>query len=92
MAMEYHKPGTPIRAKEQALNFACSFLRPIEPTLRATLATAIASQPIMLNAKLGQEMTNELEMHYVDPSNADIMGDDQGGHGGGEPAGPNAMA
>jgi len=66
MAMEYHKPGTPIRAKEQALNFACSFLRPIEPTLRATLTAAIVSQPIMLNSKRGQEMTNELEMHYID--------------------------
>ena len=70
---------------------ACSFLRPIEPTLRATLTTAVESQHIMLNTKLGTEMTNELEMHFVDPGSPDPMGDDRGPRGGGDP-GMNSMS
>jgi hypothetical protein len=30
MAFEYHKPGLDIRKKEMALNYAMSFIRPID--------------------------------------------------------------
>lgn len=43
MAMEYHKPGLDIRNKEQALNLACSFLRPIDTTMKEVLTIAITS-------------------------------------------------
>jgi len=46
MAMEYHKPGTDIRQKEQLLNLACSFLRPIDSTLREVLAEACMSNKV----------------------------------------------
>jgi hypothetical protein len=46
MAFEYHKPSTDIRAKEQAMNLACSFLRPIDTTLREVLVQAAASQKV----------------------------------------------
>jgi hypothetical protein len=46
MAMEYHKPGLDIRDKEQALNLACSFLRPIDPTLKQVLAEACMSNKV----------------------------------------------
>lgn len=37
-------------------------------------------------------MTNELEMHFVDPNAADIMGDDRASGGVGDPTGMNTMA
>jgi hypothetical protein len=46
MAMEYHKPTLDIRQKEQAMNLACSFLRPIDTTLREVLVQAAASQKV----------------------------------------------
>ena len=54
MAMEYHKPTMTIRQKEDALNYACSLLRPIEPTLQKVLAEAHSTEKIKLNVKLGQ--------------------------------------
>jgi hypothetical protein len=46
MAMEYKQPRLDIRAKEQALNFACSFLRPLDQELRKVLTEACISNKI----------------------------------------------
>lgn len=54
MAYEYHKPSMDIRAKEDALNLACSFLRPIDTTLKDVLVQACASQKVQMTMKKGQ--------------------------------------
>ena len=66
MAFEYHQPHLGIRQKEDALNMACSFLRPIEPTLKKVLADAILSQKVQMNMKRGQQMLNELQFYEMD--------------------------
>lgn len=38
MAMEYKQPHMTIKQKEHALNFACSFLRPLDPIMRKVVA------------------------------------------------------
>ena len=60
MAAEYHQTGLDIRAKEQALNFACSFLRPIDNSFKKVLTEACMSNKVQLNMKLGQRMLTEL--------------------------------
>ena len=49
MAFEYHKPGMPFRQKELALNFACSFIRPIDPMLESVIIEVATSHKIRLN-------------------------------------------
>ena len=46
MAYEYHKPLLSIRDKEQALNMACSFLRPIDKNMMTMLSEAASSNKI----------------------------------------------
>lgn len=53
MAMEYRQPGMTLRQKEEALNFACSFLRPIDQTLRTVITEAANSYKIQLDMRLG---------------------------------------
>lgn len=66
MAMEYHKPGLDIRAKEQALNMVCSMLRPVDGTLKKVIAEAAMSQKVQLNMKLGTKMITELQFYELD--------------------------
>ena len=56
MAMEYHHPGLHIREKENALNYACSFLRPVDSVMREMLVDACMSSKIQLNMERGQKM------------------------------------
>lgn len=46
MALEYHQPGVDIRAKENALNMACSFFRPIDSKFKELIVDVIASNKI----------------------------------------------
>lgn len=46
MAFEYHKPDVSIREKEMALNFACSFLRPIDENLKEVIVDFINSNKV----------------------------------------------
>lgn len=66
MAMEYKQPHLGIRQKEDALNFACSFLRPISQDLRKVLADAMASNKIQMNMKTGTKMLTELQFYTID--------------------------
>lgn len=81
MAMEYRQPGVDIRAKERMLNFACSFLRPIDPVLREVIVEAVTANKIQLNMKLGNQMLNELPFYEVEPGE---LGSDTDGEAGGE--------
>jgi hypothetical protein len=49
MAFEYHKPSMKIRDKELALNYACSFIRPIDPALEDVIIEVATSRKIRLN-------------------------------------------
>lgn len=66
MALEYHQPSMTLRQKEQALNLACSFLRPIDKNLMATIAECATSNKIQLNMERGNQMLNELEFIEFD--------------------------
>ena len=60
MGFEYHQPNMNIRQKEDALNFACSFLRPMDPILKKVIGDVYSSQKVQMNMKRGQQMLNEL--------------------------------
>lgn len=83
MAMEYRQPGVDIRAKEQLLNFACSFLRPIDPILREVIVEAAAANKIDLNMKLGTQMINELPFYTFEPEDLGSESDEEAGGDGG---------
>lgn len=66
MAFEYHKPTLNIRDKELALNYACSFIRPIDKDLEEVIIEIATSHKIRMNVALGKEMINELKFYEVD--------------------------
>lgn len=67
MTMEYHKPGLDIRSKELALNYAVSFIRPIDKTLENVIIDIASSNKIRLNVQAGKEAINELGFYDMDP-------------------------
>lgn len=73
MTFEYHKPTLSIRDKELALNYACSFIRPIDKNLEDVIIEIATSHKIRLNVALGKEMINELKFYEIDPV---TLGDD----------------
>jgi len=81
MACEYHQPTLTIRQKEDSLNMACSFLRPIEPTLKKVLEDAILSQKVKLNMQTGQQMLQELPVYDLDDEGEDGDSEDYGSGG-----------
>lgn len=81
MACEYHQPLMSIRQKENALNLACSFLRPMDPTLKLVIADAILSTKKKLNMKSGQQMLNDLAFYELDIDYLGDVSDDEGGTG-----------
>lgn len=49
MAFEYHQPGIEFRQKEIAMNYAMSFIRPIDPMLEEVIIEVATSNKIRLN-------------------------------------------
>lgn len=82
MAMEYRQPSLSIRQKEEALNFACSFLRPLDQQLRGVIAEAANSNKIQLDMKLGTRMLTELQFYTIDPEWLGSESEDYEGEGG----------
>ena len=67
-----------IRKKELGLNYACSFLRPIEGRLRDVIIEVASSKKIRLNVELGKQMISELrfyELEAQDLGDSDSDGD-----------------
>lgn len=61
MAYEHHHHGDmDIRQKENALNMACSFLRPIDTVMKEVLIIACISNKEQMTMKKGQELLNEI--------------------------------
>lgn len=66
MAMEYHKPGLDIRSKELAMNYAISFIRPIDKNLENVVVDILSSNKLRLNVALGKEAINSLKFYELD--------------------------
>lgn len=75
--MEFNQPRTSIRDKELALNFAASFLRPIEGKLLDVIKEVAAAKKIRLNVELGKQMMNELKFYAIDPHEVGEKSDDE---------------
>lgn len=76
MAFEYYKPGLDIRHKEQALNLACSFLRPIDNQLKEILIEAACANKIQMTGKNGPKMLSELQFYELDADNLGSVSED----------------
>jgi hypothetical protein len=66
IAFEYHKPTMNIRDKELALNYVCSFIKPIDKDLENVIVEIASSHKIRMNVALGKEMINELKYYELD--------------------------
>jgi hypothetical protein len=66
MAFEYHKPTLTIRQKETSMNYAMSFIRPIDKELEDVIIEVASSHKIRLNIALGKEMINSLKFYEID--------------------------
>ena len=73
MAFEYHHPSMKIKDKELAMNFACSFIRPIDKDFEDVIVELASSNKIRLNIALGKQMINELKFYEIDTI---TLGDD----------------
>ena len=58
------------------MNFACSFLRPIEGRLRDVIIEVASSKKIRLNIELGKIMVNEQKFYELDPAELGDSSDD----------------
>lgn len=65
-ALEYHQTRTTIRNKELAMNFAASFLRPLDDRMMKVIKEGIASKKLRLNVELGKQMVNERKFWAID--------------------------
>ena len=79
MAFEYHKPTMSIRDKELALNYACSFIRPIDKAMEDVIIEVATSHKIRMNIALGKEMINELKFYEIDQARLGDTEDDEDG-------------
>ena len=61
MAYEHHHTSDmTIRQKENMLNMACSFLRPVDTVMREVLVVACTSNKEQMTMKKGAELLNEI--------------------------------
>lgn len=84
MAMEYHQPSLDLRAKEGALNLACSLLRPVNNVMRECIAEVATANKIQLNMKLGNDMLNELPFYELDTDRLQASDDEDEGQDDGD--------
>lgn len=81
-AFEYHQPMVDIRKKELGMNYACSFLKPIEGRLRDVIIEVAASKKIRLNIELGKQMISELRFFELRPEElGETASDEEGDKG-----------
>ena len=66
MAFEFHKPTLDIRQKEIAMNYAMSFIRPIDQELEDVIVEVATSTKIRMNVARGKEMINQLRFYEID--------------------------
>lgn len=66
MAYEHHHHGDmTIRQKENALNMACSFLRPMDATMREVIVIACMSNKEQMTMKKSTELFNDIPFYEI---------------------------
>lgn len=75
--MEYHQTRMNIRDKELALNFAASFLRPIDKRLMDCVKEVAAAKKIRLNVEVGKQMMNEIRFWAMDVHDIGELSEDE---------------
>ena len=88
MAFEYHKPTLDIRQKEMAMNYAMSYIRPIDPQMEDIIIEVATSNKIRLNIARGKEMINQLRFYEIeetelgtDTESEEEIGESEGAQG-----------
>lgn len=76
MAYEYHKPTLDIRQKEIALNYAISFLRPIDKATEDVIIDIALSNKARLNVQKGREAINQLKFYELDEEDLGTSSED----------------
>jgi hypothetical protein len=66
MAFEYHKPTLDVRQKEVAMNYAMSFIRPIDAELEDVIIEVATSNKIRMNIQRGKDMINQLKFYEIE--------------------------
>lgn len=66
MAFEYHKPTLDIRQKEMAMNYAMSYIRPIDPQMEDIIIEVASSTKLRMNIARGKEMINQLRFYEIE--------------------------
>ncbi len=66
MAFEYHKPTLDIRQKELAMNYAMSYIRPIDPQMEEIIIEVASSTKLRMNIARGKEMINQLRFYEIE--------------------------
>jgi hypothetical protein len=77
-ALEFHQPRTDIRDKELALNYAASFMRPIDERLLKVIKIAATAKKTRLNIELAKTMVNELRFWPFEPMDVGDESDEEG--------------
>jgi hypothetical protein len=57
---KYHKPTMDIRHKEIAMNYAMSYICPIDPVIEDIIIEVATSTKLRMNISYGKEMLNQL--------------------------------
>ena len=78
MAFEYHKPTLEIRQKEIAMNYAMSFIRPIDADLEDVIIEVATSNKLRMNIQRGKEMIAQLKFYEIDETTLGTDTEDEG--------------
>ena len=87
MAFEYHKPTLDIRQKEIAMNYAMSYIRPIDPVMEDIIIEVATSTKLRMNIARGKEMLNQLKFYEIEETElgTDTESEEEIGEGEGAP-------
>jgi hypothetical protein len=66
MAFEFHKPTLDLRQKEMAMNYAMSYIRPIDPIMEDIIIEVATSTKLRMNIARGKEMINQLKLYEIE--------------------------
>lgn len=88
MAFEFHKPTLDIRQKELAMNYAMSYIRPIDPQMEDIIIEVATSTKLRMNIARGKEMINQLKFYEIEETElgTDTESEEEIGEGEGTPA------
>lgn len=77
-AMEFHQPRHTIREKEMALNYAASYMRPIDDRLLKVIKIIASAKKTRLNIELAKTMVNDLRFWPFEQFDVGDESDEEG--------------